>query len=325
MFAANGDNDLFLNQLQTCIDQGYNGLIIDPDTTVYPAILEKLNAHPEVSWMATMSPARDTSSNLDPQPLVHPFVGHEHYMIGTFMMDKCIEYAETTWPDLDFSKVGVVEVDYSIVAALHDRQRGAYDTWVAKFPEYEANFFTVDASSGGMDADTARNLVQPIVSTNSQFTNWLIVACMDDYAIGASAAIDSLGLTDDSVIVDMGGSGLVKIFDAGQNDAWRYACYTAQTIYLEPVVGALYSYMGGYATPDTIWPQWINNNDHGIDGHTYAGYLLPVFWLDKDNYKEYLAWSDIYAEANSYPDYPRDGISRDDYPVNFSPRPDYYN
>jgi ABC-type sugar transport system substrate-binding protein len=280
-------------------------------------------AHPEVQWMATMSPVRDTSSNEDPQPLKRPFVGHEHYRIGTYMMDKCLEYGAENWPDVDMKDVGVIVADYSIVAALHDRQRGAYDTWVAKYPEYEDHFFTLDCASGGMDADTARNLVQPAMSTNSQFTHWMIVAVHEDYAIGASAAVDSLDLTDESIIVDMGGSGLVKIFDAGVEDAWRFADYTAQTIYLEPIMGAMYAFMAGYATPNNIWPQWINANDHGADGDTYAGYLLPLFWLDKDNYKEYLAWSDVYAYADSYPQYPRDGITRDLYST-VVPVPDYY-
>jgi ABC-type sugar transport system substrate-binding protein len=321
MWATNGDNDMFLNQLQTCIDQGYDGIIIDPDTTIYPAILEKLNAHPEVPWIATMSPARDTSSNEDPQPLQHPFVGHEHYMVGREMMEKCIEYKDENWADVDWSEVGVIEIDYSIVAALHDRQRGSLDVWTEEMPEYPDSFFTVDASSGGMDADTARNLVQPLISTNSQYTHWLIVACMDDYAIGASAAVDDM---NKALVVTMGGTGLVKIFDAGQEDAWRYAVYTPGSIYIEPVVGALNAFMSGYATPDTIWPQWVNENDHGTDGHTYAGYLLPYYWIDKDNYQKMLAWSDVYAGSDIFPNYPRDGITRDTFTA-IGERPDYYN
>jgi ABC-type sugar transport system substrate-binding protein len=323
-WSANGDNDQFLNQLQTAIDQGYDGLIMDPDTTIYTAVLEKMKANPQVQWMAVMSPVRDVTSTEEPQPLMRPFVGHEHYQNGGFMTDKLVEYAETTWPDVDMKNVGIVCVDYSVVAALHDRERGARDKWNELFPDLADNFFTVDGSSGDMDSDTSRNLVMPLISTNNQFTHWLVVADFDDYAIGAAAALDSLGLTDKSCVVTIGGSGLVKQMDAGQETAWRYALYTAQTIYVEPIIGALYAYMAGYATPENIWPQWVNENDHGVDPNRYAGYLLPVFWIDKDNYKEYLAWSDVYAESNTYPDYPRDGIERDLY-TSVAPKPDYYN
>ena len=38
----------------------------------------------------------------------------------------------------------------------------------------------------------------------------------------------------------------------------------------------------GWATPDTIWPSWINNHDHGAEGHTYASLRLPTGWLEPD-------------------------------------------
>ncbi|MDR3363746.1 MAG: hypothetical protein LBS91_02170 [Clostridiales Family XIII bacterium] len=322
MFASNEDNDLYLNQLQTCIDQGYDALIIDPDTTIYPAILEILNAHPEVQWMADLAPPRDESSA--EAYLEHPYVGHEHYEVGKAMGDKLIEYKEENWPEVPWEEVGVLTVTYSIVPPLDARPRGVKDQFIAKFPEYADNVFTVDCTSGGMDPDTARNLVQPLVSTNSQYTHWLIGAAMDDFAIGASSAIDSLGLTDVTCIDTMGGSGLIRIFDSGLDDSWRYANYTAQTVYVEPIMGALYAFISGYATLDTLWPNWINKSDHGSEGHMYASYQLPQVWLDKDNYKAYLAWSDVYAQSNYFPEYPKDGITRDSFSTR-QPKPAYYD
>jgi ABC-type sugar transport system substrate-binding protein len=322
-WSANGDNDLYLNQLQTAIDQSYDGLILDPDITIYPAVIEKMNSNPQVKYMAVMAPIRDINSTDDPQTLLHPFVGHDHYQNGSFMTDKLIEYAETTWSDVKMEDIGVIEVDLSISQPLHDRERGARDRW-NEVTGLEDNFFTLDASSGNFDADTARNLVMPLISTETKYTHWLVAAAMDDFAIGAAAALDSLGLTDKSCVVTIGGSSLVQQFDAGQETAWRYALYTAQTIFCEPVIGALYAFMAGYATPQTIWPQWVNASDHGAESDHFAGYLLPVFWIDKDNYKEYLAWSDVYAQSNSYPDYPHDGIERELY-SSVVEVPDYYS
>ena len=56
----------------------------------------------------------------------------------------------------------------------------------------------------------------------------------------------------------------------------------------------------GWATPDTIWPSWVKENDHGADGHTYSQVLVPTFWLEPDTYQAYLEWTDWYAGADAY-------------------------
>ena len=56
----------------------------------------------------------------------------------------------------------------------------------------------------------------------------------------------------------------------------------------------------GWATPDTIWPSWVKEGDHGGDDHTYSSLLLPTCWLEPDTYQEYLEWTDWYANANAY-------------------------
>jgi hypothetical protein len=40
-----------------------------------------------------------------------------------------------------------------------------------------------------------------------------------------------------------------------------------------------------------------------IEEHSYSQVLLPAFWIDKDNYKSYLEWTDLYGygtEAGHY-------------------------
>ena len=324
MWSSDGDNTKFLNHLQDYLDQGYDGLIIDSKMKIYPDILEILGDYPEVQWTSVLSPLRDTGSDLDPPPLQHPFAGHEDYAMGMQMMDKCVEYADGAWKDLDWDKVGVIGIDYSIVPELHDRQLGAQDEWNTLKPEYADNFYSIDGSSYGLSINAAADLVEQKVKDKQWFTNWLIVACFDDYAYGASKAIESLGVTDNTCIANIGGAVLAYVFNADQNSAWQFELCTAPNIYLEPIVGALYAWMAGYATPDTIWPQWINQNDCGADGHTYASYMLPATWIDKGNYKKYLAWADVYSQANNYSNYPRGGISPDDFTV-IAEKPDYYD
>ena len=103
---------------------------------------------------------------------------------------------------------------------------------------------------------------------------------IDDFAQAAASVIDQRGLTDNSCVVVFGGSGLQMQWDAGQQDSFRYALFTSQNLYAEPIIGAVYAYLNGWATPDSIWPSWIMPHDHGKDGHTYSQSGCPPSGLN---------------------------------------------
>jgi len=320
MWSCLYDNDLMLQQIQTCADQGYDAIIIDPDTTTYPAIIEVLKANPQLNWIAGMAGPRDTG---DPdEPKIYPSIGFDFFECGQLQMEWLMNYAQKEWPGTPLEEIGIVVVDFSVVQALHDREVGLRNYYF-KNGGIEENFITLDGVSGSMDADTARNLAMPVVSTNTKFTHWLAAGVFDDYSVGLAAAFDALGLNDKACVTVMGGSTLIRQWDAGQDTAWRSAYFTQQNIYAEPILGALYAFMSGYATPENIWPKWIDVNDHGREGDTYASLLLPGYWLEKDTYKNYLAWSDMYASSSLYP-YPQEGISLDDFSAR-ADVPDYYS
>jgi len=134
----------------------------------------------------------------------------------------------------------------------------------------------------------------------------------DDMAQAAASIFDQQGLTETSCVADFGGSALQMQWDAGQQDAYRYAIFTAQNLYAEPIIGAVYAFLNGWATPDNIWPSWVKWDDHGTDGHTYSQLRLPTEPLVYETYKHYLEWTDMYAHADAYP-YSQDGISLDDF------------
>ncbi|MDR2486638.1 MAG: substrate-binding domain-containing protein [Clostridiales Family XIII bacterium] len=323
--SANGDSDLYINMLQEAIDQGYNCFILDPDTSVWPTIIEKLNEYPDVKWMSCMAPPRDINAEPDADgnfPLLHPHVGFDYYQNGVMCTEKLIEYKEANWPDVPWEEIGFVSYDFSIAPPLHVRTVGAEAKWMEVTGMSEDSIIKIDTASGQLDMNTAQELAQTAISTDTKHKYYLVSALLDDFAQGVSAALDSLGLTDKSCAVAIGGSAAIRQWDAGQKDAWQYAFFTAPTVYAEPIVGAIYAFMAGYANYDTIWPQWVNANDHGLNDHTYATMLLPSFWLDFDNYQKYMAWSDVYADSNFYK-YPKEGITRDDFST-ISEVPDYY-
>ena len=72
---------------------------------------------------------------------------------------------------------------------------------------------------------------------------------------------------------------------------WQTAIYTAQDMYSEPIICALYAFMSGQATPETIWPDWKNP----ADGGTYAKLYLNSATLRHEDYQEYMEWVDSYT------------------------------
>ena len=142
---------------------------------------------------------------------------------------------------------------------------------------------------------------------------WLVFAEFDDMAKGAAAAAETMGLADTTCIAAFGGSSLLSQWDAGIEDSWKVACYLPTSMYTEPIVGALYAFMNGDATPDTLWPNWVDVHDCGGDDHSYASRMLPYYWVENHNYKSIVKWGDIYAGTNYYPDYPVGDLTRDSY------------
>jgi ABC-type sugar transport system substrate-binding protein len=313
--AAGGDSEMYMANLQNLIDQGVTGFILDPDNTIFPAVVRLLEQYPEVQWMSQMSPPRDGTQG-EGVPIggnmIHPYVGFDNFDAGRQQIYKLVEWKNENIPDVPWEEVACAAFDFSTSPPLHERIIGAEDAWIAETGGSGDNFFIADAVSFSLTMQGGIDAISPIITTNSKYKYWLVVGLIDDFAQSAASVLDQQGLTDNSCVVSFGGSGLQMQFDAGQQDAFRYALFTAQNLYAEPIIGAVYAYLNGWATPDTIWPSWVNYNDCGEDGHTYPQLRLPTTWLTYDTYKHYLEWTDMYAKAEAYP-YSQDGISMDDY------------
>lgn len=309
MWSSGGDNDAFLTNLQTFINQGVDGFIFDPDVNTYMRIQEICD-EAGVSWMGFMSPA--TNNEVDGKPMIHPFVGFDHYWFGQQMGLKMDDYMKTVWKDVPKEEIGYISVDYSMADVLHWRTTGAQDAFLEKNPDMADQFFIADTVTVGPTLDGANTVVTAVLSEQTNYTHWLCSVLFDDIAMGSAAALDSMGFDKDTAVVcTIGGSSLQTQWDNGIEDSWQFAIFTPQTIYAEAVVGAVYAFMTKQATPETIWPSWVNQNDPSAGG-TYAGMLLPSYWMTHDNYKQLLEWSDVYAGASAY-DYDSTGITRETF------------
>jgi ABC-type sugar transport system substrate-binding protein len=313
--SAGADPDLFMTQLQNLIDQGVDAIIVEPDMTIIPAVLALLDRYPEVAWMTQMAVPRDGTEGTGIPfggNMVNNHVGFDNLAAGVQMAAKLIEWHEESFPNVPWRDVGFIALNFSVIPSFNQRVAGSRNTWQEHTGSLD-NFFEADALGAGLSMQGAMDVIAPIISMNDQFRHWLVMGNTDDFAQGAAAILGQQGLEDTSCVVTMGGSNLIAQWDAGQRDSFRFALFTAQTLYAEPIMGALYAYLNGWATPNTIWPSWVNLSDHGADGSTFSQRRLPTVWLAYETYQHYLAWTDIYTHANQYPNYSKEGITPYDY------------
>lgn len=314
MIDAGGDKDLYLSNMVTLANE-YDGLLIDPDAEQYTRCAEILD-EAGTPWMGCMAEARDYTQ--EGAPLMHPFCGFDSYAVGEIMADYLWNYAQNNW-DVDISEVAFATVDFSTSPPLHQREIGFRN----KLLKYDATiadrYWTADTSIAMFDVDTSNTVMSSLLAEHPEYEYWCVFGEIDDMAQGAAGAFDTAGLTDTAAVVTFGGTGLQLQWDAGMQDAWVAACYLPQTIYAEPIIGALYAFMNGDATAETIWPEWVP----AYEPVPYAMRRLPSFWIEYETYKHVIRWSDIYAGSDFYASYPSEGITRDDFSTKM-PIPESY-
>jgi ABC-type sugar transport system substrate-binding protein len=286
------DADQFLTTIQTYADQGYNGLLLDPDSTTYPAVVS-LMKDVKLPWMGCMSGAYDDSGKL-----VHPAVGFDNVGFGHDMFQWCIDYAKKNWPDATPENTGGIFVGYSVVPLLEQRHTGAHDAFIAAGYK-ESNFFFADGVTGDMTAQTGYNLSATIMASNPNIKYWIGCGFFDDYTDGIVRAAADAGKSDTTVCSTAGGSALINHWDAGETSSWKSAIFTDQRLYAEPIFCGLYAMMSGQATAETLWPEWVDHSK----GETYANLQLPSTTITQDMYKDYLSFVDKYTGIVQYSQY----------------------
>ena len=306
------DVDAYMTELPV-IAQMHDGVVVDPDQQLYPRIKEILGEL-GIPWMGGMAMPQDLSQ--PGFPLIHPYVGFDQDEIGRLFPYHLTQMAQHQWPGVPLSEYGFITVDHSTVNALHMRALGALNGFNdATDPDLTAfvtedRYFVADTSIGlWSDIEIARDVVSVILTQNPRIERWLVFALVDTQAQGAALALDDFGLADNSWVSAFGGDGARLMWDAGQSSAWRSAGASATTTFGEPIFFALYAFMRGYTTPEEIWPEWVNPADGGV----YANRLIPFHWITSDNYRQVWAWGDLYGNSNLFPDYSREGLTRDSF------------
>ena len=262
------DADQFVNTIQTYKDQGYAGLMIDPDSTIYSRCADLLTEL-KMPWMGCMAPALDANNKL-----IHPNVGFDNYAFGNDMFQWCIDYAKANWKDATPDNTGGMFIGYSVVPVLELRHKGAQDNW-AKNGYKATNFYFLDGVAGGganpMTAQVGYDLSSATMSAHPELEYWVACGFFDDYSDGIARAADAAKKGNQVVSSTAGGTGLINHWDAGEVSAWKSAIFTDQRLYAEPIFNGLYAMITGKTTAEKLWPEWVNHSK----GDTYASLVLP--------------------------------------------------
>jgi ABC-type sugar transport system substrate-binding protein len=289
---STSDADTFVSTIQTYADQGYNGLLVDPDSTIYSRVSDLLTDL-KMPWMGCMAPPLDADGKL-----IHPNVGFDNYAFGNDMFQWCIDYGKANWQDMTADNTGGMFIGYSVVPVLELRHNGAHDNFI-KNGFAEKNFYFLDGVTGQMDAQTAYDLSSATMSAHPDIKYWIGCGFFDEYSVGIARAADAAGKAANVVCSTAGGTSLINQWDAGEENSWKSAIYTDQRLYAEPIFNGLYAMMSGKASAESLWPEWVNHSK----GDKYASLQLPSTTITKDMYKDYLCFVDKYTGIPLYEKY----------------------
>ncbi|MDR2357836.1 MAG: hypothetical protein LBD92_07140 [Oscillospiraceae bacterium] len=307
-------NEELLTQLPTLKENGYDGILIDPDMMQYEQIA-KICDEIDLQWMGCMGQALKFGSEGMPTGLLHPSSGFSNIEMGRQIGEKLLEYARDNWPGITLDQIGFIGVDMSTSLPLHQRIEGSQMAWADAGGPAENHI--ISDVGGDMTVQAAQNVVEAQIALNANLEYWLINGAVEDFADGAANAIDNVfGVPDNACIATAGGNKLSHKWDEGIDSAWRYVLDTPAAVAAEPAFFALYAFVSGRATPETIWPSWIDHNPMSVPffGETYAQYLMPSYFQSKDTYKRLLTWANLYTRSDIYP-YNEPGVTIDDYPA----------
>ncbi|NLA87851.1 MAG: substrate-binding domain-containing protein, partial [Clostridiales bacterium] len=281
-YACNGDFDAYINQIYTYADQGYEGFIIGAnDELAIRAyeVCQELN----VAFVAESTSFLDENGNC-----IWSSVQQAQYLNGAACAEWLADNYKNYWSDpIDTSKLGLLVLSYSPVTGIHEREPGAREAFLKSFPEAEANYYVGDLvtyGSAGFSVQGGNDMTTSILSTHPEVEHWFVVANVDDWATGATRAVESMQMEDRVLVVSVQADAFLKEMESGYTgNVYVAANAVSSTEFALYMAANLVTILEGRATAETIWPEWIP------EGSSYPKVELEGYIITRDTYKEYLA------------------------------------
>ena len=290
---SNSDIDNFMTNIETCAAQDYDGMIIQGDFTTQDRIFEIVEEN-DIKFIPGLSPFVDADNNY-----VMSSVVMDSYDLGgdalEFMVDNFGKYADDS---IDMKDIGVITITFSTVTDLNARVNGALARYTELYPELvETNYFandTVNFGATAVSAQAAYDTVAPTVSAHPEMKGWIVFGAIEDFAAGASRALESLDKQGSAVVTSCAATTLMSEWENGYEGVWIAGIDTPPIQWADATVNGLLAIIDGTATPETLWTSLRES------GQTYTVIKLPYTIVEKDLYQEYEDACDSYVDAQ-YP------------------------
>ena len=285
-FNANSNADSFINTMGVLAQQGYTGMVLNPDATYIDRVKVAAEEH-KINWLPGFVPLLDENGN--------PMCAQESLGVkyqADLMMDWLHDVYRDYLGDIDTSKLGLISTSQSVVPVLKAVSDFCIQIFQERYPEAAANAFEVDTVAFGFDANAGYNSAAPFIAAHPEVEYWFVVGSIEDVVQGACRAIDAAGLTDKTVAISCAANLLMASWKSGTDTGcYKAGVYYSMEIYMEPIVCGVIAMLDGRATQETLWPEWKDPNQQ-YPVVTNASTILTVA-----NYASYDAYVDQYLEA----------------------------
>jgi len=279
-YDANMDYDAYINQIQIFSDQGYQGLFMMVDDALRDRAYD-LTQELKMPCIGMPTAFADSEGHV-----IWPSVVQDEYGNGALCVQWLADNYPKYWKDpIDTTKLGLIAIDFSPISGIHARMPGIQDAFVKNFPEAADNYFVADlvTNSNGFSVQGANEMTAAIISSNSQIAKWFVVACVDDWAVGAERAVETLNKNEDVLIVSNQADAFGNELKTGSRVTSYVAACAVSTTELTGYTSAyLCAILDGRATAETIWPQYIKAGDK------YPCIVCKGTMLTKDTYDDWM-------------------------------------
>ena len=292
-YDADHDYEAYMNQMSTFADQGYDGVVLGTDDAMTMRAYELAQEY-GLGFIAESTAFLDASGKC-----IWPSVAQDQYGNGATCMNWLIENYSNYWSDpIDPAKVGLIVLTFSPVAGIDDRRPGVYDTYVAAFPESADNYYVGDlvTTPSGFSVAGGDELVSGLIPAAPHVENWFIVGLVDDWALGATRAVERLDKGDCTLIVSVQADSFIADLDSGgTGDIYVAACAISSAEFAGYMAAGLVAMLDGRTTPENLWPEWKP------DSSQYAFIRLQGDMITKETYRAWMSSTDLDAMMASVP------------------------
>ena len=261
----------------------YDGVILYCQWTHKAAAYAEILNNSSCSWM-TIGELRDCDDKSN--PVLRPYLSYGDFGISqgvSYMKD----YISENWTDADISEIGIFYLTYGGLNPIEQREEMFVNEIKAQMPEFSDNIVSLNMN---LEYASFEDAYSKVIEENPQYKYWLCVPFTDFSSRNLSLALENNGLAEKAAVY--------CIYDA--YEIWHingYELYKAVTtvplvMELEPIVGALYAFMNGDTTPETIW----GGDENGYGACDFNG----VYLVTKENYKDFLGKVNEYAGGEFY-------------------------